>query len=115
MHDNPLFTTSISINAMPIVETIHAVGELVEDWSRCRSPARAKRRERRGFRQHVRRFNKPACYEANGTFYIHPTLAADMRKEMKRRIDKRIDNDIMAAFQMGNAGLSLSRMGYRFK
>lgn len=112
---NPLLATPrFSIAAQPIIETVRAVGEQVEDWSACRSPARARRREKRGFKQHVRRFRKPACYEANGTFFIHPELARELRKEMSRRMDRRIENDLAAALQAGDLGLMLSKLGYKF-
>lgn len=104
-------TPGFSTKAMPLIETVNAVGEEVADWSRCRSPARAKRREKRGFPQHVHRFRKPACYEANGTLYIHPALAIEMRKKLNRQID----NDIVATMMAGSAGLRLSQLGYRFR
>lgn len=109
------WNVGFSVAAQPIVETIHAVGELVEDWSGCRSPSRAKRREWRGFPQHVKRYRKPACYEANGTLFIHPALARELRQTVKKRIDRQIDNDLSASLLMGDAGLALSRMGYRFR
>lgn len=71
------------------IESEH-VTEYVEDWSACRSPSRARRREKYGHRQHVKRYRKPACYRVGNEFHIHPELM----RQMKASIGKRIDRDI---------------------
>lgn len=98
-----------AINGLSLVETAHAT-EQCEDWSACRSPSRARRREKRGFKQRVRRWRKPACYQTGDTIFIHPDLA----REMRRRMSRQIDNDIAATMMNGAVGLKLSRLGYRF-
>ena len=55
------------------------------DWSRCRSPARAKRRLRYGFPQHVV-WERPArtCYVCDGRIFMHPHTAALIRNEFEK-------------------------------
>ena len=69
------------INGFKIVETLAAV-ERSEDWSRVRSPSRAARRLKRGFRQNIVRTVKPSCMKVGGVLYAHP----DFVKELRRRL-----------------------------
>ena len=64
---------------MPIKESIHAT-ELVQDWSKCRSPSRAKRRHAKGIRTRLVEYRKPAGYMVGGTLIAHPEFI----KELKR-------------------------------
>lgn len=52
------------------------------DWSVCRSPSRAKRRHAQGIRTRVKISHKPVAYLQGNTLHAHPTLVAEMRKEM---------------------------------
>lgn len=73
--------------AMQFVETENAT-EAAEDWSRVRSPSRARRRMKRGFPQNVRHYRKPAAYQMDGVTYIHPRLM----KVLRERIDDATDH-----------------------
>ena len=70
------------IGGIQIVETVHAT-EPAEDWSRVRSPARAKRRMNRGFPQNVVYYRKPAGFMSGHTLYAHPEFV----RELKAHID----------------------------
>jgi hypothetical protein len=63
--------------------------DLIEDWSRVRSPSRAARRLRQGHRQNIRIAARPAAYTIDGgrTVIMHPTLAAELRRQVAARID----------------------------
>jgi hypothetical protein len=54
----------MQINGMKVIASPY-MGELVTDWSGCRSPARAMRRAKRGFPQRSR-----AVYRAKGQFLV---------------------------------------------
>jgi hypothetical protein len=55
------------------------------DWSRCRSPARAKRRLRYGFPQHVV-WERPSrsYYVYDGCIFMHPHTAALIQNELEK-------------------------------
>lgn len=55
------------------------------DWTRCRSPARARRRLRYGFPQHVI-WERPSrsCYVYDGRIFMHPHTAALIRREFEK-------------------------------
>lgn len=59
---------------MKIIETPLA---LTEDWSQCRSPARAQRRYHKGHPQHVT--TRPAALRHGDILFVHPTIAAKLR------------------------------------
>lgn len=82
--------------ALPrFVESILAT-EAAEDWSRVRSPSRAKRRLKRGFRQNIRHYRKPACFfiKAENVYYIHPELMKAMRQEIGEKMDRKIMHEM---------------------
>lgn len=81
---------------MKIIETLDAV-ERCEDWSKVRSQSRARRRQRRGHRQNVRIVLKPAAYQAGATMFVHPVIAAELRRQA---IELR-DRSMMSAFYYG--------------
>jgi hypothetical protein len=60
----------------------------VEDWSRVRSPSRARRRMKRGFRQNVSIIETPKksaiSMDGGRTLYIHPVTARVLRQEIDR-------------------------------
>lgn len=68
-----------------IVESDLLVEEY-EDWSRVRSPSRARRRMRNGHRQNVRRLSRPqqsAFHDKiRNVIYMHPVIAAKMRASL---------------------------------
>lgn len=70
-----------SFMGMPIV-TNSLLTVPAEDWSRVRSPARARRRMRRGFRQNIRYYDAPTpkAMIIGGVMYVHPDMLAAMMK-----------------------------------
>lgn len=77
MRDFPLF------GGVNVVETMTAVVPF-EDWSRVRSPARAARRLKRGYRQNIDRRYKPAAFQIGGVVYAHPEIVRAMRDRTER-------------------------------
>lgn len=77
---NPLLNPFTS---MGIVESLHAT-EAHEDWSRVRSPARARRRLKRGFRQNIVHMRRPAAFRINGVIYAHPEIVRQLRAVPER-------------------------------
>jgi hypothetical protein len=58
----------------------------IEDWSGVRSPARARRRRRRGFPQRIKVFEvpKPEVYQAPGGMIIgHPVTIAKLKEQIR--------------------------------
>lgn len=70
------------------VEDIQLV-DRVEDWSGVRSPARARRRRRRGFPQRIKVYlvPKPSVFEYRApggvTFYGHPETIAKLKEQLR--------------------------------
>ncbi len=97
-------TRQVSFAAPRFVESILAT-EAAEDWSRVRSPPRAKRRLKRGFPQNIRHYRKPACFfvKAENVYYIHPELMRVLRKEMGERWDRMITQEFYSAISGGDA------------
>lgn len=64
-----------SFMGMPIV-TSRLLTVPAEDWSRVRSPGRARRRMRRGFRQNIRYYDAPTpkAMVIGGVMYAHPDM-----------------------------------------
>lgn len=64
-----------SFMGMPIV-TNRLLTVPAEHWSRVRSPGRARRRMRRGFRQNVRYYDAPTpkAMVIGGVIYVHPDM-----------------------------------------
>ena len=67
-----------AFGAVQIVESAHMT-EPFEDWSRVRSPARAARRLKRGFRQNISYGRKPCAKQINGVIYAHPEIVRQLR------------------------------------
>lgn len=68
-----------------IVES-RALYDLVDDWSRVRSPGRARRRLKRGYRQNIVTVQvpKPDGYSLDGrTIHMHPVTAAKFYAAMR--------------------------------
>lgn len=66
-----------SFNATQIVESRHMT-EAFEDWSRVRSPARAARRLKRGYRQNIVYSRRPCAKQINGVIYAHPEIVQQL-------------------------------------
>ncbi len=71
-----------SFMGMPIV-TNRLLTVPAEDWSRVRSPGRARRRMRRGFRQNVRYYDAPTpkAMVIGGVIYVHPDMLGAIMKQ----------------------------------
>lgn len=61
-----------------------------EDWSEVRSPARARRRLKRGFPQRIRTKYKPdpKIYRMGNRLFMHPAIADTLRKEIAVREER---------------------------
>lgn len=61
-----------------------------EDWSRVRSPGRARRRQKRGFKQNISytRAPDPSAYEFNGRIVMHPTVLLRLQREYQDNENK---------------------------
>lgn len=75
--------------------------EEAEDWSKVRSPARAKRRLKRGFKQNIKFYRKPACFfiKADNTYYIHPELMKELRKRTSEMADDYFTKSFSSIFR----------------
>lgn len=68
-----------TFNGMPVTITEDAMAALPEDkwdWSRYRSPSRARRRRDR--RKVIKR--EPAAFQMQGRLIIHPRLWSELRR-----------------------------------
>jgi len=76
------------IGSVRIIEDANLL-DTVEDWSRVRSPARAWRRRRRGFKQNIvtRHVPKKEIYSLDGgrTLVMHPEMARELRRQLAAR------------------------------
>jgi hypothetical protein len=68
------------LGGLRIAESFDMVDQ-IEDWSGCRSRARAERRRKRGFPQRVvtRWVPKKDGLMINGVLYVHPEMARQLR------------------------------------
>ncbi len=84
--------------------------EPYEDWSRCRSLPRARRRPARGIRTAMRVRHRPQrkAYEINGIFYMHPEMLRALQFKLKTRADKRL----MDTLTHGELAAILMEMGF---
>jgi hypothetical protein len=75
-----------------IIESLAMVDGPFFDWSACRSPGRARRRFKRGFRQHVRQYYKPRrdalSLDGGRTLIMHPETAAAARAAIQSFAEK---------------------------
>lgn len=62
---------------VPIYTSVHL---MVEDWSEVRSPSRARRRLRRGFRQRIKSSPDPSAYQTPQGIYMHPETLAEFER-----------------------------------
>jgi hypothetical protein len=71
---------------LQIIESIYLTVPY-EDWSDVRSPSRARRRMRRGFKQriHYLQIPDPNTYRVGGVLHMHPETARKLRAELAKR------------------------------
>lgn len=80
------------------IETTDMVEGPFEDWSRVRSPGRARRRLRKGYRQNVRTYYTPRkdfMQTADGTTYVHPVTMRALMQAMGDRMRLKADAMMM--------------------
>lgn len=69
--------------------------KLVEDWSKVRSPGRARRRLKRGYKQNVeyRRVPRRDAMMLDGgrTMIVHPVFLKEIGERVGRAMEKRMD------------------------
>jgi hypothetical protein len=85
--------TAIVLGALKFITSPHMT-EQVEDWSRVRSPSRARRRQRQGHRQNVvmRQVPRKEAISIDGgsTFIVHPVVADQIAREMRQKVDNAV-------------------------
>lgn len=98
MIDN--YSSMIRTSAAPTFKTNEFMTEEYEDWSGCRSVARAKRRRKRGHRQNVVIRSKPRSEfwhdKINNIVYCHPEAYKKLQeivKEVGRKTREKLEDD----------------------
>ncbi len=94
----------VSIAGMNIYED-SLLTETREDWSKVRSPARARRRLKHGHRQNIRIYHVPSptiLQVGESALYMHPETA----KKLRQRINAEIDKSMMKAMGVKDGQLS---------
>lgn len=74
----------LEFNGLRIVESVLMV-DRHEDWSRVRSPSRARRRMKYGHPQNIRYYDVPKkeALQMGGTLVMHPLMAAKLRRAVQ--------------------------------
>lgn len=79
-----------------IVESL-AMVDHVEDWSKVRSPGRARRR-RKKYRQNIQVVAVPkkdaVAIDGGRTLVMHPSVAIELRRQIGRQLDQATENFI---------------------
>ena len=85
-----------SYAGVEIVESDTLV-ETVEDWSRVRSPGRARRCLAKGHKQNIRTVTRPRrdALVIGGKLYVHPAIADEMRRKISAQFDRLAERTIM--------------------
>ena len=94
------FMISRTYAGMEVFETATAV-KRTQDWSKCRSPARASRRLKRGFPQHMVEREEPCAIEIQGKLFIHQDLYRELMKRVSADIMERADSDFLGSMMGG--------------
>lgn len=93
---NPIYGWTIGQNALSvkIVESVYMT-EVIEDWTRVRSPSRAKRRMRYGHRQNIQYHTVPRrdviSLDGGRTLVCHPAVLRELGKRLSQDMEKRMD------------------------
>lgn len=86
------------ITGVRIIEDSNLV-DYVEDWSKVRSPSRARRRRKRGFAQNIQMSAVPLqqVYSLDGgkTLVMHPDIARAIERQLQRDMDRLAERAIM--------------------
>lgn len=95
----------------------NGMSDTVKDWSKCRSPSRAKRRLKRGFKQHViyRKVPNPNIIRYEDKLFMHP----DIYKEFVRKLEQSKDNysadDLSFRDRPKSESPQYNKWGYNFR
>ena len=89
-----------SFNGIDIVESIYLT-KPYEDWSEVRSPGRARRRMKRGFKQNIRivQVPDPSVYVIGNKAHMHPDTARSFRERLDKVMGDKIQRDIDRAIR----------------
>jgi len=77
----------MTFQGTPIYTSTHLTVPF-EDWSKVRSPSRARRRLKQGHRQRIRHLQvpDPKVYQIAGAYHMHPVTAARLREKMQEPV-----------------------------
>lgn len=93
-----MYNFQTSYGGTRIIEDASLV-DIIEDWSKVRSPSRARRRRKRGFRQNItlRQVPKKDVFSLDGgrTIVMHPEIAREFERQMSARMDRLAEDAIM--------------------
>lgn len=83
----------LSITGMPLVKSL-AMTETVEDWSKVRSPSRARRRMKYGHRQNVvyRQVPRKDFIEFEGKIIGHPETIKELFRQAENCMQRKAEN-----------------------
>jgi len=86
------------ITGVRIIEDSNLV-DYVEDWSKVRSPSRARRRRKRGFAQNIQMsavaLQKVYSLDGGKTLVMHPDIARAFERQLQRDMDRLAERAIM--------------------
>lgn len=79
-----LYEAPATLTGFRVIETPSMV-HTIQDWSRVRSPARARRRMKRGYAQNVvtRTVPRDDVVVHNETMYVHPATMMKLREQLE--------------------------------
>ena len=83
-----------SFAGIDLIESDLLVDGPFEDWSEVRSPGRARRRRRRGYRQRIRLYYRPSenlVQLPDGSLVGHPQTLARLRAMIGAEISRKAD------------------------
>lgn len=86
-----------SYSGMQVIQSVFAVTE-EEDWSKVRSPSRARRRIKRGFRQNIVKRQKPAAFKYGETLIVHPQYYSEIASRVSDYVDKKLKDQLKAGW-----------------
>jgi hypothetical protein len=86
---------SALVIGMQSIERLDMV-DTVEDWSAVRSPGRARRRRKLGYPQNIVMRQVPQNHVVmyGNTMYVHPTVAAELRRQIARQQDASLERSM---------------------
>lgn len=115
MHDFAFTRHVAPLGGMALVPAPHMV-EAVEDWTRVRSPSRARRRMRQGHRQNMRTIEVPSkdviIDKSSGTMYAHPATIEAITQEMAIKFERAAEAMMLDGYRpLARTPLAMARAG----